>query len=127
MALPPRVFIAASKVRRVRSEAFSKNRTICLASRAWRKSSGWLLDGVSELHDGGHLLHGEVGDGAEVAAGEAFGGFGEGGVGLDAERDGRLAVRRFRCVHDEGLAVHEIDLGTHGCQFYVVRVRLADG
>ena len=29
---------------------------------------------------------GEVGDGAEVAAAEALGGFGEGGVGLDAER-----------------------------------------
>ncbi len=27
------------------------------------------LDRVGELHDGGHLLHGEVGDGAEVAAG----------------------------------------------------------
>ncbi len=26
------------------------------------------LDGVGELHDGGHLLDGEVGDGAEVAS-----------------------------------------------------------
>src|SRR5665213_3474832 len=43
MALPPRVFIAVSNVRRVRSEAFSKNRTICFASRAWRKSSGCFL------------------------------------------------------------------------------------
>ena len=33
---------------------------------------------------------GEVGDGAEVAAGETLGGFAEGGVGLDAERCGRL-------------------------------------
>ena len=46
---------------------------------------GVILDGVGELHDGGHLLHGEVGDGAEVAAVEALGGLGEGGVGLDAE------------------------------------------
>ena len=30
---------------------------------------------------------GEVGDGAEVAAAEALSGFGEGSVGLDAERD----------------------------------------
>src|SRR5579871_2291019 len=43
MALPPRVLMAASKVRRVRSDAFSKNMTICRASRAWRKSSGWFL------------------------------------------------------------------------------------
>ena len=49
---------------------------------------GVVLDGVGELHDGGHLLHGEVGDGAEVAAVEALGGFGEGGVGLDAEGGG---------------------------------------
>src|SRR6185312_14036398 len=43
IALPPRVFIAVSNVRRVRSEAFSKNITICLASSAWRKSSGCFL------------------------------------------------------------------------------------
>src|SRR5580700_1010707 len=43
MALPPRVLMAASKVRRVRRDAFSKNRTICLASRAWRKSPGCVL------------------------------------------------------------------------------------
>ena len=46
---------------------------------------GVVLDGVGELHDGGHLLNGEVGDGAEVAAVEALGGLAEGGVGLDAE------------------------------------------
>ena len=51
---------------------------------------GVVLDGVGELHDGGHLLHGEVGDGAEVAAAEALGGFAEGGVGLDAESGCRL-------------------------------------
>src|ERR1700733_7394931 len=43
MALPPSVLIAASKVRRVRREAFSKNMTIWRASRAWRKSSGWVF------------------------------------------------------------------------------------
>src|SRR6266851_1211423 len=43
MALPPRVLMAASKVRRVRREAFSKNITICFASSAWRKSSGWFF------------------------------------------------------------------------------------
>src|SRR5271170_3478207 len=42
-ALPPRVLMPASKVRRVRREAFSKNMTIWRASRAWRKSSGWFL------------------------------------------------------------------------------------
>ena len=59
---------------------------------------GMVLDGVGELHDGGHLLHGEVGDGAEVAAGETLGGLGEGGVGLDAEglRGERRACRRVR-------------------------------
>ena len=45
---------------------------------------GMILDRVGELHDGGHLFDGEVGDGAEVAAVEALGGFGEGDVGLDA-------------------------------------------
>ncbi|WP_433985195.1 hypothetical protein RBB78_18535 [Tunturiibacter empetritectus] len=40
---------------------------------------------MGELHDGGHLLDGEVGDGAEVAAVQALGGFAECGVGLDAE------------------------------------------
>ena len=35
--------MAASKVRRVRREAFSKKRTIWLASSVWRKSSGWFL------------------------------------------------------------------------------------
>ena len=43
MALPPRVLMAVSKVRRVRREAFSKNMTIWRASRAWRKSSGLAL------------------------------------------------------------------------------------
>src|SRR5258707_10254973 len=43
MALPPRVLMPASKVRRVRREAFSKNMTICFASSAWRKASGWFL------------------------------------------------------------------------------------
>src|SRR5438270_1356632 len=43
IALPPRVLMPASKLRRVRREAFSKKSTICLASRAWRKSSGWFL------------------------------------------------------------------------------------
>ena len=49
-----------------------------------------------------HLLHGEIGDGAEVAAGEALGGRGEGGVGLDAERCG-LAVKfvRSRAWHHD--------------------------
>ena len=35
MALPPRVLMAASKVRRVRREAFSKNRP-----SAWRRERG---------------------------------------------------------------------------------------
>ena len=48
--------------------------TICLASSAWRKSFGWCLDGVRELHDGGHFVDGEVGDGAEIAACETLGG-----------------------------------------------------
>src|ERR1700679_278758 len=43
MALPPRVLMAVSKVRRVRRDAFSKNMTIWRASSAWRKSSGWVL------------------------------------------------------------------------------------
>jgi hypothetical protein len=43
MALPPSVLMPASKVRRVRSEAFSKNMTICLASSAWRNSCGCSL------------------------------------------------------------------------------------
>ena len=34
---------------------------------------GVVLDGVGELHYGGHLLYGEIGDGAEIAAGEATG------------------------------------------------------
>src|ERR1700733_3705479 len=42
-ALPPSVLMPASKVRRVRRLAFSKNITIWRASRAWRKSSGWFL------------------------------------------------------------------------------------
>ena len=31
-----------------------------------------ILDGMGKLHDGGYLLNGEVGDGAEVASAEAF-------------------------------------------------------
>ena len=38
---------------------------------------------------------GEVGDGAEVAAGEALCGFAEGGVGLDAEGGVAVIRRRF--------------------------------
>ena len=56
---------------------------------------------------------GEVGDGAEVAAGEAIGGFAEGGVGLDAERNGCFAMRHLRsriCLHDDGFATHGIVL-----------------
>src|SRR6266702_4527794 len=43
MAFPPSVLIAASKVSRVRSDAFSKNSTIWRPSSEWRKSSGLLL------------------------------------------------------------------------------------
>ncbi len=50
------------------------------------KVFGGGFDGVRELENGGDLADAEVGDGGEVAAGEGFGGFGEGGVGLDAER-----------------------------------------
>jgi hypothetical protein len=76
---------------------------------------GVIFDGVGELHDGGHLLNGEVGDAAEVAAGEALGGFGEGGVGLDAELYGGLrgCCRFFFggfVGHDYGFATHEIFL-----------------
>ncbi len=67
---------------------------------------------MGELHDGGHLLDGEVGDGAEVAAGETLGGFGEGGVGLDAE--GGLVVVFGGVgvfgVHEDGFATHEFGL-----------------
>ena len=75
------------------------------------------LDRVGELHDRGHLLHGEVGDGAEVAPAQALGGLGEGDVGLNAERCGGLAgcevvtgdLRRLR-VHHYGFATHGIVL-----------------
>src|SRR6185437_5636109 len=43
MALPPRVLMAVSKVSRVRSEAFSKNMTICFASSAQRYLPGSAL------------------------------------------------------------------------------------
>ena len=56
MALPPRVLMAASKVRRVRSEAFSKKRTIWLRVERVAEVVGVVLDRVGELHDGGHLL-----------------------------------------------------------------------
>ena len=62
-----------------------------------------LLHRVGELHHGGHLLHGEVGDGAEVAAGHAVGGLVEGCVGLDAERGGFEV--RFR-IHNKRFASH---------------------
>ena len=71
---------------------------------------GVVFDGVGELHDGRHLLNGEVGDGAEVAAGEATGGFGEGGIGLNAKRG--FAVEVFGGV--EGFGVHDDGLATHG-------------
>ncbi len=75
---------------------------------------GVILDCVSEFHDGSHLLHGEIGDRAEVAAGETLGGFAEGCVGLDAEGRGRLrcgvvCLGRFG-VHDYGFATHGIVL-----------------
>ncbi len=38
--LPPRLLMPASKVRRVRSDGFSKNSTICLPERMPRKSAG---------------------------------------------------------------------------------------
>src|SRR6202521_4393928 len=41
--LPPRLSMPASKVRRVRSEGFSKNITICLPARVPRKSAGRCL------------------------------------------------------------------------------------
>src|ERR1700674_1685082 len=41
--LPPRLSMPASKVRRVRSEGFSKNITICLPARMPRKSAGRCL------------------------------------------------------------------------------------
>src|ERR1039458_9659052 len=43
MALPPMVLMPASKARRVRRLAFSNMSTICLASRAWRYSTGLRL------------------------------------------------------------------------------------
>ncbi len=78
---------------------------------------GVVFDGVGKLHDGGHLLDGEVGDGAEVASAEALGGFAEGGVGLDAEGGCRLGGReifgvgfRVFIVHDDSFATHWIFL-----------------
>ncbi len=73
---------------------------------------GVVLDGVGELHDGGHLLDGEVGDGAEVAAVEALGGFAEGGVGLNAESCWRLG--RGEIVGVGGFVVHHDGFATHG-------------
>ncbi len=52
------------------------------------KGLGAALDGVAELHDGGHLGDGEVGDGAEIAALELAAGGVEGGVGQGAEGSG---------------------------------------
>ncbi len=104
--------MAASKVRRVRSEAFSKNMHHLPGVERVAEVFGVVLDRVGELHDGGHLLDGEVGDGAEVAAGEALGGFAEGGVGLNAEGCGRFD----RGVAGGGLRliVHDYCFATHG-------------
>src|SRR5882757_6244962 len=77
---------------------------------------GVVLDGVRELHDGGHLLYGEIGDGAEIAAAETLGGFAEGSVGLDAESGCRLgwcvvvAGELWLCAHHYGFATHGIAL-----------------
>lgn len=79
---------------------------------------GMGFDGVGELHDGGHLLHGEVGDGAEVATVEALGGFAEGGVGLNAEGCGCCGLAGEKLVsgvcgpagHCDGFATHEFFL-----------------
>jgi len=67
------------------------------------------FDGVGELHDSRHLLDGEVGDGAEVAAAQALGGFAEGGVGLNAEG----GVRAREVFDDVGLRVHDDGFATH--------------
>ena len=99
--------MAASKVRRVRSEAFRRNITICLASRAWRKSSGDALTAWASSKMAAIFRDGEIGDRGEVAAGERLGGFGEGGVGLDAERGFGEAVAAIRAwVHHDGFVIH---------------------
>ena len=97
--------MATSKVRRVRRRGLLEEEDHLLGVECVAEVFRRALDGVGELHDGGHLLHGEVGDGDEVAAGEAFGGFGVGVVGLDAEGDGGLGRLRFvgRRIHDESL------------------------
>jgi hypothetical protein len=82
--------------------------------------TGMGFNGVSEFHDGGHLLHGEVGDGAEITSAEALGGFAEGGVGLDAE--GRLDRE---IVGLGGFVVHHYGFATHGiCLLSALRRRM---
>ena len=70
------------------------------------------LNRVRKLHDGRHLLDGQVGDGAEVAPAQTFGSLREGDIRLDAERS-RL---RRTCLLRSGVRFRADRYGfaTHG-------------
>src|ERR1700674_357886 len=83
--LPPRLSMPASNVRRVRSEGFSKNITICLPARVPRKSAGRCLSMEvrlkSESISAGARSWTETRSRGATGSGSRFGGFIFVGVG----------------------------------------------